>query len=138
MRVAFVIYDGFQGLDLTGPYEVMQATGRYECLVVGPQAGPVTSSSGLPVVASHGVGGLPPEGFDTVLVAGGSGVDRAREDPALVRWVTDAARDARRLGFEVVVLDDACRSLDVGGSEAAARADLQAIGAACVFSDVLE
>ena len=49
-----------------------------------------------------------------------------------------SARDARRLGFEVVVLDDACRSLDVGGSEAAARADLQAIGAACVFSDVLE
>ncbi|MDR3511713.1 MAG: bifunctional nicotinamidase/pyrazinamidase [Caulobacteraceae bacterium] len=48
-----------------------------------------------------------------------------------------SARDARRLGFEVVVLDDACRSLDVDGSEAAARADLQAIGAACVFSDVL-
>jgi transcriptional regulator GlxA family with amidase domain len=96
MRVAFVIYDGFQSLDLSGPYEVLQATGRYERLVVGPQAGPVAAGSGLPVVASHGIGDLPPEGFDTVIVAGGPGVDRARDDAALVRWVADAAGDARR------------------------------------------
>lgn len=34
------------------------------------------------------------------------------------------ALDARRLGLEAVVLEDACRSLDVAGSAAAARAAL--------------
>jgi len=33
-----------------------------------------------------------------------------------VRW---SAEDARRLGFEVVVLEDACRALDLDGSKAA-------------------
>jgi transcriptional regulator GlxA family with amidase domain len=139
MRVAFVIYDGFQGLDLTGPFEVLQATGRYECLVVGPQAGPVTSSSGLPVVASHGVGDLAPEGFDTVLVAGGTGVDRAREDAALVRWTADAARDARRVAAVcsgVILLAEAGlldgrRVTSHWGREAQLRAEYPALRVDC-------
>ncbi|TDD75814.1 helix-turn-helix domain-containing protein [Actinomadura darangshiensis] len=96
MRVAFVIYDGFQVLDLTGPHEVFESTGRYECLVVGPRAGPVTSSGGLSVHARFGAG-LAPESIDTLVVAGGAGVDAAREDAALTRWVADAARAARRV-----------------------------------------
>ncbi|TDD88864.1 GlxA family transcriptional regulator [Actinomadura rubrisoli] len=96
-RVAFVIYEGFQALDLAGPFEVFQYTGRYECLVVGPRAGLVRTGSGLPVHASHGVGDLAPAGIDTLVVAGGTGVDRAREDAALVGWVADAAAGARRV-----------------------------------------
>jgi nicotinamidase/pyrazinamidase len=48
-----------------------------------------------------------------------------------------SAEDARRLGFEAIVLEDACRSLDVEGSAAAARERLAAIGARCIGSDVL-
>jgi nicotinamidase/pyrazinamidase len=40
-----------------------------------------------------------------------------------------SAEDARRLGFEAVVLEDGCRSLDLAGSAAAARARLAAAGA---------
>lgn len=32
-----------------------------------------------------------------------------------------SAKDARRMGFEVVVVEDACRAIDLGGSAAAAR-----------------
>ncbi|SNR36637.1 DJ-1/PfpI family protein [Actinomadura mexicana] len=96
MRVAFVIYDGFQILDLTGPHEVFEATGRYECLVVGRRAGPVTASGGLRVHAPSGPD-LAPESIDTLVVAGGAGVDEARGDAALVGWVARTARTARRV-----------------------------------------
>lgn len=43
-----------------------------------------------------------------------------------------SAEDARRLGFEVAVVRDACRALDVDGSAAAARRRLDACGAALV------
>jgi nicotinamidase/pyrazinamidase len=48
-----------------------------------------------------------------------------------------SAEDARRLGFEAVVLEDACRSLDVEGSARAARSRLQALGTLCVASAAL-
>jgi transcriptional regulator GlxA family with amidase domain len=96
MRVAFVIFDGFQVLDLTGPHEVFESTGRYECLVVGPRSGPVKASGGLRVHAEFGTD-LAPSGIDTLVVAGGAGVDQARKDAALVGWVAAAARTARRV-----------------------------------------
>lgn len=48
-----------------------------------------------------------------------------------------SAEDARRCGFKVVVIDDACRSIDVDGSEAATRAQFQTLGIACVPSGAL-
>jgi nicotinamidase/pyrazinamidase len=40
-----------------------------------------------------------------------------------------SAEDARRLGFETVVVDNACRALDIEGSKAAAYDRLRAAGA---------
>ncbi|WP_067449878.1 GlxA family transcriptional regulator [Actinomadura macra] len=96
-RVAFVIYEGFQSLDLAGPHEVFHYTGRYECLVVASEAGLVRASSGLPVHASHGVRDVPPGSVDTLMIIGGTGVDRARDDTALAGWVAAAAATARRV-----------------------------------------
>lgn len=45
-----------------------------------------------------------------------------------------SAEDARRLGFEAVVIEDACRALDVDGSMAQARARLRAIDVPSVAS----
>jgi len=100
-RVVFVIFDRFQPLDLVGPHEVFQQAGRisrgYDCQVVAPVAGPVRSDSGLEVQAGHGVGDLDPGGIDTLVVAGGEGVDEARSDPALVGWIATAGATARRV-----------------------------------------
>ena len=50
-----------------------------------------------------------------------------------------SAEDARRLGFEAVVIEDACRSLDVDGSDAEARRRLQAARVSLIGSlDVAE
>ncbi len=100
-RIAFVIYEGFESLDLVGPYEVFQnasgLTGGYRCEIVGPAAGAVTSGSGLPVHAGFDVATADPAGVDTLVVAGGGGVDAARHDPVLVRWIAAAGADARRV-----------------------------------------
>jgi transcriptional regulator GlxA family with amidase domain len=100
-RIVFVIFDGFQPLDLVGPHEVFQhaarLSGGYRCEVVAPSAGPVLSGSGLPVHAGHGIANLDPAGVDTLVVAGGGGVDRATQQLELVAWVAAAGAGARRV-----------------------------------------
>jgi transcriptional regulator GlxA family with amidase domain len=95
-RIVFVVFDGFQPLDLVGPHEVFRQAGEYRCEIVAPRQGPVHSESGLPVYAEHGVDTLDPRGVDTLVVAGGSGVDKARHDQELVGWIA-AAAGARRV-----------------------------------------
>jgi len=100
-RIVFVIYEGFQSLDLVGPLEVFQnasgLTGGYHCEIVAPAAGPVASGSGLLVQGAATVATADPAGVDTLVVAGGGGVDAARHDPALVGWVAVAGAGARRV-----------------------------------------
>lgn len=43
-----------------------------------------------------------------------------------------SAEDARRCGFEVVVIEDACRGIDMGGSVAATRAAFSSLRVPCV------
>jgi nicotinamidase/pyrazinamidase len=43
-----------------------------------------------------------------------------------------SAEDARRLGFEVVVVEEACRAIDLGGSLAAAMAAMRSAGVSIV------
>jgi nicotinamidase/pyrazinamidase len=43
-----------------------------------------------------------------------------------------SAEDAQREGFTVFVVEDACRGIDVDGSVAATRANLVALGIACI------
>lgn len=100
-RVTFVIFEGFQPLDLVGPHEVFQhasaLTGGYGCEVVAPRAGLIQSASGLPVHASWGVAEADPAGIDTLVVAGGRGVDEARLNSSLTGWIAGAAGGARRV-----------------------------------------
>ena len=100
-RIVFLIFDGFQSLDLAGPYEVFQhaarLTGGYQCEIVAPAARLVTAGSGLAVHAGAGVAGADPAGIDTLVVVGGGGVDTARHDAALVGWIAAAGDRARRV-----------------------------------------
>jgi len=102
-RIVFVIFDGLQPLDLAGPHEVfsiagaLSPDGAYRCQVAAPAAGPVRAASGLRVHADHAVSELDPAGIDTVMAVGGRGVDAACHDRALVEWLAQAGRTARRV-----------------------------------------
>ena len=48
-----------------------------------------------------------------------------------------SAADARRVGFEVVVIEDACRGIDMNGSVAATRQALQSLGISCTTTEAI-
>lgn len=93
-----------QLLDVTGPLQVFASVNElaqergqpapYAPRVVAADAGPIETSSGLVVMAdSLRSAGRP----DTVIVAGGKGVQAASRDARMVRWVRQQAQRARRV-----------------------------------------
>jgi transcriptional regulator GlxA family with amidase domain len=101
-RIVFVIFEGFQTLDLVGPHDVFEHAARltsgYRCEVVAPACGSVRSGSGLSVHAGYSIADVDPAVVDTLVVAGGRGVDEACHDLALVSWIAAAGDNARRVG----------------------------------------
>jgi transcriptional regulator GlxA family with amidase domain len=80
LRIAIVVYDGFDELDAVGPYEVLRnaARGGAEVevrLVTREPADRVTASHGLTLVPD----GVLEEGYDLVIVPGGGWNDRAEQ-----------------------------------------------------------
>ncbi|RQO58599.1 AraC family transcriptional regulator [Paucibacter sp. KBW04] len=99
-RIVFLVFPGFQQLDLAGPMAVfevarLQQPGSYSWRLAASAPGSVRSSAGLdwPVQAlPRSVG----EG-DLVMVIGGDGVDAACQDRRLCLWLQRASRSGARL-----------------------------------------
>ncbi len=101
--IEVLAYPAVQLLDVTGPLQVFATANDlaasepppYALQMVAPASQGVTTSSGLGLVASP----LPPADaeLDTLIVAGGPGVDAAAEDPALLDWVRARAGRADRV-----------------------------------------
>ncbi|HEX6666310.1 MAG TPA: GlxA family transcriptional regulator [Solirubrobacterales bacterium] len=105
-RVVILAYERVQSLDVTGPAEVFSGASRllaaeagapaYTVEIVTPGGSAVRASSGIQLQPDRSTAGCRGP-IDTLVVAGGSGVRRAVEDPALVRWVGTAAGRSRRV-----------------------------------------
>jgi transcriptional regulator GlxA family with amidase domain len=98
-RIAIVAFDGLQALDLTGPWEVFQTAGRIagrvpELICATPTGRAVHSSSGLTFGADAAIAEV--ADLDTLIVAGGDGVDAAAADPGLVAGVARLSASSRR------------------------------------------
>src|SRR5437870_10524283 len=97
MRVAMLAFPDVQVLDVMGPLEVFSRTSRwlrdhghrpdhaYTVEIVSLKRGPFLTSSGLRLYAEHGMAEVG-RGVDTLLIAGGIGVERYRRNAALLRW----------------------------------------------------
>ncbi|WP_266160221.1 GlxA family transcriptional regulator [Dyella silvatica] len=104
-RVEIVAFAAVQMLDLSGPLQVFASAndtltqaGRaphYTLHVVAREGEHVSASNGLGLTTEA----LPPRQLtlDTLVIAGGPGVDAAAADPALVDWLRARARSARRV-----------------------------------------
>jgi transcriptional regulator GlxA family with amidase domain len=106
LRIIEVLaYPAVQMLDVTGPLQVFASANDHVTAAggVAPYVLRVVAKGGQSVTASAGlgiaVGPLPPSGtaLDTLLVAGGPGIDAAAADPVLVKWVGERANKARRV-----------------------------------------
>lgn len=102
MRVAMMLYAGFQMLEVSGPLDVFHEANRlcgrtfYEFHLIGPSPGQVLSSNGTAVGATECLGDLC-DSFDIVVVPGSPVTSAKHEHRALVRWLNAAGRDTRRL-----------------------------------------
>jgi transcriptional regulator GlxA family with amidase domain len=104
LTVWIVIFPDVQVLDVTGPLEVFALANRlaqhpaprYAISVLAAEAGPVPTSSGLPIVAGRSLQQATGP-VDTLVVAGGAGTRAAMEDPRLLSWIRRTALRARRV-----------------------------------------
>jgi transcriptional regulator GlxA family with amidase domain len=102
-RIEILAFPDVQLLDIAGPLQVFaSANDRYRAAgKPHPYALAVVAEQRL-VVASAGVGvavevlPAPSLPLDSLIVAGGSGVHAACENPALIQWITARAAVARR------------------------------------------
>ena len=98
-KIALFVFPGFQILDATGPIAAFEIAeryrpGSYALQLVAVEAGAVRSSSGV-CLAAAGTRGM--RAVDTLLVAGGDGVDQAVACATTRRFVQRMARSARRV-----------------------------------------
>jgi len=100
-RVVIVTFESGQILDVTGPMEVFSHASRflpsvrYLTQVVTNGGGPVVASCGLEFTSSAVSDVTDP--IDTLVVAGGAGIDAAVADTELLDQIRRLARDARRV-----------------------------------------
>ena len=101
-------FPNVQVLDVTGPLEVFSRSARwlrdnghrkdlaYEIEIIGVKRGWFRTSSGLRLYAERAFSDVS-RGIDTLMIAGGFGVEAHRRNAALLRWIRQQATRARRL-----------------------------------------
>ncbi|KAK9796631.1 hypothetical protein WJX73_003994 [Symbiochloris irregularis] len=74
-RVAVLIFDGFEVLDVYGPLEAFRGSEHFEVVTIAEREGPTVSGQGPATVAAESfLGNYHP--FDILLVPGGKGTRR--------------------------------------------------------------
>jgi transcriptional regulator GlxA family with amidase domain len=97
--IAVLIFPDFQLLDAAGPITAFEVAARqavppaYRLRVIARAAGPVVSSSGVPLIAAA----WSDEPLDTLIVAGGWGTRQAFASAETLAYVRAAAGRARRI-----------------------------------------
>ncbi|HMA82131.1 MAG TPA: GlxA family transcriptional regulator, partial [Candidatus Binatia bacterium] len=88
-RVVLLAFEDAQILDITGPLQVLGSANRaygssfYEIVLAASRPGPFRTSLGVNLIAEAGYSDSLLRGIDTLIVAGGEGVDRAVRDKTL-------------------------------------------------------
>jgi transcriptional regulator GlxA family with amidase domain len=103
-RVAIVIHDGVQALDVAGPADVFAEANayvpnedRYETVLIAAHRAPMRASNNMQVIADLNFEEAD-DSFDILLVAGGRALPDAAPDPNLVNWLRRAAGRAKIYG----------------------------------------
>jgi transcriptional regulator GlxA family with amidase domain len=107
-RIGVLIYPDCDIVDVCGPCDsfhyaelYLRRFGRtdepgYQCNILAATPGHVRTSCGIELVATHSYTDIM-DGLDTLVVAGGLGVEQACKDSSLVEWVRSMAPRVRRM-----------------------------------------
>jgi len=101
-KIRMLVYEGAHLLDIAGPISLFASASEfvgapaYDVGLVAPSAGLFRSTGGIELRATAGID-RPISGLDTLLVAGGAGVDHALTDRRLLVWLQRQAGQTRRV-----------------------------------------
>lgn len=102
MKIGFLVYDGLQALDLTGPQDVFAAANEhahgqapYSLLTIAPTNRAIRTESGLAIVPDCDISSAP--ALDTLLIPGGQGSRREMGNTELLDWIRERAAGTRRM-----------------------------------------
>ena len=93
ISVAFLVFDGFQPIDLSGPWQAFATANdelgqvRYALSTCGLADTASTTDGGLRILVDHTLDASSATAFHTVVVPGGEGVHAASRDSAFTRWL---------------------------------------------------
>ncbi len=89
MQVAYLLYDRFTALDITGPHEVLNSVPGNESIFVAEETGPVRNESDtLSLVADASLDEVPSP--DILVVPGGFGTRALLDREPLRKWLRQA------------------------------------------------
>ncbi|HET8975458.1 MAG TPA: DJ-1/PfpI family protein [Solirubrobacterales bacterium] len=95
MQVAYLLYDRFTALDVTGPHEVLNSVPGTESIFVAETAGPVRNESDtLSLVADASIDEV--RSPDVVVVPGGFGTRALLAHEPLLGWLREAHESTTR------------------------------------------
>lgn len=106
--IACLIYPDFMSLDAIGPLQVFASANierqrqglpaYYQTLLLAEQAGPVSSSAGIQVIADQAFSEIQAKQIDTLLIPGGIGERVQINNHPLLAWLRAGEPHIRRLG----------------------------------------
>jgi len=101
-QIVMLVYAHAHLLDISGPMSLFAAANdfagykAYDVALAAAEAGLVETSSGLQIMATRRIGPVM-AGVDTLLVAGGIGIDAQLKDRKVVTWLRRQAPQCRRV-----------------------------------------
>ncbi|MGO8844894.1 MAG: GlxA family transcriptional regulator [Methylocella sp.] len=107
-RIGVLVWPGCDVLDVCGPIDVffyakywLQRYGRtcepgYQCDIIAATPGPVKTTCGIELIATHSYSDIE-DGLDTLVVVGGAEAEQASMDPPLVACARSMAPRVRRV-----------------------------------------
>jgi transcriptional regulator GlxA family with amidase domain len=88
MQIAYLLYDRFTALDITGPHEVLNSVPGNESIFVAENRGPIRNESDtLSLVADASLAEVPNP--DVLVVPGGYGTRALLEHEPLLGWIRE-------------------------------------------------
>src|SRR5262245_17297510 len=89
-KAAILIFDGVQIIDYTGPYEVFGQAGM-DVFTVAAKPEMITTAMNMKVTPHYTLENAP--AADVLLIPGG-GVTRTQEDPIVIKWIQERAKQS--------------------------------------------
>ncbi|GAA0375224.1 DJ-1/PfpI family protein [Bacillus horti] len=102
-KVGILLFDDVEVLDFAGPFEVFSITtinyGKadayqpFEVSTISETGEPIRATNGLKVIPDYSLGTAPY--FDLLVIPGGLGTDRERENKAMLHWIYNRYEDVK-------------------------------------------